>query len=644
MGNLTIKSAHIEQFKGFRDEFFEFSKRSDVVGENGSGKTTVGMGLYMPFTGKDLTGKSNPEVHPTFMEESEPHVTLNCDIDGKPVSIEWIQMDVRTKRQKEEGAPVRISTKYRINSVDMSQSAYKKKLAEYGIDLDDFEKLTSTLYFQSLKEADKRSMIFALADESLTDMAICQQMDAPELLKQLNDYSLEEIEKIQKSNKAAARKQMDAIPEQIKGLESAKPIEDFNILREQRMLLQSKIPGLQAEIDGIAVPQDIDNLISVERNKRDAIISQANRDRILEREEARQCLADTLREIQWETGNIAVLERQIKRDENNVADMIFRKDSMLKEYGDKKKEKFPDKKKVCPCCGQTLPKEDIEKLKVEWEKSHEAEIENMKTIGNQLAKDIKSSQKALEESKAKLAEWKERLAGLESVKAEKEKAYEELKNTVQTITGDDIPECLEIEQRISDLLSQKEKSRADAIHLADLKEQMAEADTMIRSLDRQIAKQDVIADIDIQIEEKREEQRMASQNAADAERILWQIGELNMKKNELLSESVNKHFDGVRFVLFRTQKNGEIVNCCRPEILAEDGTWKDREAVANTALKLKGDVEILNGLQKFYGVGLPIIVDGAEAFDEAHRAELKCDGQLITLSVGENKKLEVRNI
>lgn len=644
MGNMMIESVHIEQFKGERDKVYTLGKRTDIVGANGSGKTTVGMACYLPFTGKDLQGKSNPEVHPSFMEESEPNITLDCDIDGKPVQIEWTQQDIRTKRQKEEGAPVRTSTKYKVNGVEMSQTAFKKKMSEYGIDLDDYEKLTSTLYFKSLKETDKRSLIFALADESLTDMAICQQMDAPELLRELNSYSLTEIEQLQKQNRNASKKLMDALPEQIKGLEEAKPIDDFISLREQRALLMSKVPNLQAEIDSLVQTQDYDSLIRAERVKRDTIISNANKDRTLAREEARLSLADTEREISWHTNNIAVLERQIRRDSNNIADMIARKDVMLSEYAEKKSEKFPSGKSVCPTCGQKLPKEKIDALKEDWKKSHDAEVESMKNIGNQLVMDISKAQKELEKSKEKLTEWQTKLSALELEKADKQKAYEEAMATVDTVTGDDIPEVLEIEKKISELLSEQEKARANQIRLSELKEQMTELWDYIHDFDIRIAREDIISDINIQIQQKREEQRLASQNVANAERILYQIEKLNMRKNELLSESVNKHFDGVRFVLFRTQKNGEVVNCCRPEILAEDGTWKDADTIANTALKLKGDIEILNGLQKFYGVSLPIILDGGECFDSKHRQDLKCNCQLITLSVSENPVLTVNEL
>ena len=180
--------------------------------------------------------------------------------------------------------------------------------------------------------------------------------------------------------------------------------------------------------------------------------------------------------------------------------------------------------------------------------------------------------------------------------------------------------------------------------MAELKDQMAELNDAIHDLDIQISKEEEIERIDRLIDDKRAEQRRASQNAANADRILFQIQELNMKKNSMLSDSVNKHFNGVRFVLFRIQKNGEIVPACIPEIMDDEGNWKDYFTTANQSLKLKADIEILNGLQRFYGVSLPIIVDGAEAFDQKHREELQCDCQLITLSVSDDLTLSVNEI
>ena len=60
--------------------------------------------------------------------------------------------------------------------------------------------------------------------------------------------------------------------------------------------------------------------------------------------------------------------------------------------------------------------------------------------------------------------------------------------------------------------------------------------------------------IDDQIAKLREEQVDYEQSKANAEMILDQVKTLNMKKNTMLQESVNKHFNLIDFVLFTQQK------------------------------------------------------------------------------------------
>ena len=646
MANMVINEIHLKQFKCFGDSDYKLSKRTDVVGRNGSGKTSIGMGLVLPFTGKDLYGRSNPEVHPDFMAESEPHITLNCTIDRKPVVIEWFQTDIRTKRQKEEGAPVRIANKFRINSVDMSQSAFKKKMLEYGIDLDEYEKLTSTSYFGSLKEADKRALIFQLANNDLTDSDICKQIDAPELLKELANFDLTEVEAMQKNIKREASNKIDSLPEQIKGLESAKPTDDFSILRENRKIAENAIKDLQDQIDSFtdhsAENAKILDEIRKLNNKFTEAVTAENFRRASGAEEARTVLADTKQKCREQSAKVQNLEFEFNRKRTVYTEMVTRKNDMLAEYAEKKKEKFPADKKICPTCGQALPQDQVQSRKAEWEENHKNEIDDMAKRGNSLAKDISVLAKNIEDEESVLNAEREKLYGFEEEVRTAEQKLQEASNFVRT-DGSDLEECKSILREVEALKNRIYDDSKDREKIEELKNNIGNLQYEISELDKQLGRESVIASIDAQIAEKQEEQREAAQNLANAEHILYQIQMLNMKKNELLSESVNRHFHNVRFKLFRTQKNGEVVNCCIPEVRSEDGKWKDYYSIANNALRVMADIEILAGLQEFYCTWVPIVVDNAESMDIRNRMDINADTQVITLSVSEDD-LTIKNI
>ena len=218
---VSIRKVTEENFKGmrFRESVFD-SDKIDVVGRNGSGKTTLGTACQLPFTKKDLSGKANPELHPDFMEESEPHITLECEMDGKPITIELIQKDTRSKKEREEGTPPKTSNVYRVNGVEKSETAFKADMLERGLNLSLYERLSNPEYFTNLKENDKRKAVFEMvSDISDIDVADSIGEGAAEVRKQLDNYKLEEIDAIAKQNKKKSDALMVSLPEQIKGLE-----------------------------------------------------------------------------------------------------------------------------------------------------------------------------------------------------------------------------------------------------------------------------------------------------------------------------------------------------------------------------------------------------------------------------------------
>ena len=130
---MRAKKLILDSFKGVTHGEYDFSDITTIQGKNGTGKTTLADAWFWLFTDKDYDLQSNPEIHPDFMEESEPSVTAVLDVDGKEVKVRKFQVDMRTKKQKEQNAPLRISNKYEINDVPKSQKDFVRELNERGI-------------------------------------------------------------------------------------------------------------------------------------------------------------------------------------------------------------------------------------------------------------------------------------------------------------------------------------------------------------------------------------------------------------------------------------------------------------------------------------------------------------------------------
>ena len=172
---LTLKRIILDQFKGVSHAEYDFGEVTSIEGRNAAGKTTIADAAYWLFTDKDYSLVSNPEVHPDYMEESEPSVIIVCDIDGKEVTLRKFQKDNRTKRQKEDGAPIRISNQYEINSVPKSQKDFVTYLDECGINLETFLLLSHPEIFTSQKSADCRKILFGMVSD-ITDKEIAESL------------------------------------------------------------------------------------------------------------------------------------------------------------------------------------------------------------------------------------------------------------------------------------------------------------------------------------------------------------------------------------------------------------------------------------------------------------------------------------
>lgn len=84
---MEIKRIILHHFKGVKDAEYDFGHKTWIKGQNGVGKSTIATAIMWTLTDYDYSLNNNPMVEPLDMSESNPTVTLVCDIDGKEVTI-----------------------------------------------------------------------------------------------------------------------------------------------------------------------------------------------------------------------------------------------------------------------------------------------------------------------------------------------------------------------------------------------------------------------------------------------------------------------------------------------------------------------------------------------------------------------------
>lgn len=633
---MRLKKLILDAFKGVTHGEYDFSDVTTIRGKNGTGKTTLADAWYWLFTDKDYDLQSNPEVHPDFMEESEPSVTAVLDIDGKEVTLRKYQKDMRTKKQKEEGVPLRIANKYEINDVPKTQKDFTRDVEDKGIDVEKFLLLTHTDVFTNQKSADCRKILFGMI-EDVTDKTVADMiLECATVAEKLNDYTADELSAMSKATAKKCKEQREAIPNQIIGMEKAKV--------EVNPELPGLIKGIEDEIaadtekleeaKAKANADAINNRIRELRNRKTTMYNDANTERLAKYKEAYGKMTDAddaCRDAKYAYDKIVRSGDGINTSFKDATALKARLDGELKNL---KAERFSGRT-TCPTCGQAIPKEQIAEAKANWQKSHDervkdiedklravkTQIESYKAEGKELAKKKKDAEKAVDDAKAK---------------------YDEAKANVDKYSQPINPDYSEVDAEINALNDDLNKCREYTQLAYTIHETISKKKGLLKTYTDALAAEKNNERIDERIEEMKASLRQYSQALADAESMLYQLQLISQKKNELLSEQVNSHFTRVKFRLFAVQKNGEIKEDCTPMVLCSDGEYRDMTYSANTAAIVAAKLDICAGLQKFYGQNLPIWLDGAECLDEKNRDGLKMDNQLILLCVSEDDKLTVR--
>lgn len=652
----AIKSIHLENFKGVKAaEYTLDGRNAKITGQNGVGKTTIAEAYVWLMADKNYSLASNPNIRPLGVEECTPRVEITFFVDGREVTAAKIQK-CTVKKSKTGGADaISLSNSYEVNAVEYGERDFKKKMQEYGFDFDLFLPLSHPDVFTSQKSADMRKVLFGMASEK-SDKEIADLTDgAEDVAAMLVNYTAEEIGAMQNATlrkiKEEYGKDGEILRAKIEGMEQTKTDIDVAELELHRNLLNEQITKNRAAQDDISKQfeeqQKASDGVMELKFKLSELQQKANAELDEKRREVRA-------EINQKNTELREIEKQLdlnQRDIRVANESIESKTARIKAHGEKwtslnsqleaeQERIFDDSSLVCPYCKQEYPEEKKEQLRGEFE-SHKAkeieriraEMESIVKQGNDLQAAIKQDREETKQLDATFSENKKFKADMEAQISELETRYNAISQTIDISGREDV---LEIQRQIAE----KEAAMNQGGGADEIRQQLAsEAEDLRRQL-TEVEKQLALAaknnEIDEQIAALREKQGQYEQNRAAAEGILEQLKMVGRRENELLTEAINAHFELVDFKLFDWQKNGEYKEVCVPTYKG-----KDMGTATNTGLEILIKLDIVRGLQEFYGLHFPVFVDGAEALSEATMEQITMDCQIIYLSVSEDKELRI---
>ncbi len=669
---IKLKSLHLENFKGVKDKTYSFGFLTRILGMNRLGKTTIATAWFWLLSDKNYELNSNPNIRPDDIEECIPTVTAVLDIDGKEVTISKMQKRSVSKPNDKGISKVTLTNTYTINEVPKTERDFKSYLEDMGLNFDNFLVCSHPNVFTGQKTADMRKVLFKMASEKTDYDIAVMSADTADVAKLLVDYKYEEIEAMQKASKKKAMEQVDAIPNQIVGLEKAKVDIDVAEHELAKADLERRISEIDAKIkDAGSAVSDLQSEEMHLQFDMSGIMQTMNRELSNKRRELDNAKYEASQAFTDAHNKISANNSQIEINKSAIVTAEKRRSELGAEYNAEKAKsfdetpylfreeewQFDENSTICKSCGQTLPADKIEQIKADFEvrkakaknDSEQRLADAKERFATSHASDLKRISDAGFEQRdliVKLTDDNAKLqAEIETLKKQEQEAFakqNELSKQLEELPPEadysQNEEYVKLKARHDEVIA--EIAKADSIGhdelMAQFKEEKKELFAELDSVKEKIAQQTNNVRIDEQISELQEKQRNYEQAKADAEKILYQLSLVSKKKNELLVEEINNHFGIVKWLLFDYQKNGEYKEVCIPTI---DG--KRFGDSTNTGREIEAKLDICNSFQKFFGMQVPIFLDGAESINDEYLP--KVDTQLILLTVTKDKELIVES-
>lgn len=657
---ITIKSIHIENFKGIKMLDVTFSGKTKISGQNAVGKTTIFDAFTWLLFNKNSSGEEKFNVRPLNegirVDNVEIKVSAILDVDGKEVELSKTQKQNWVKKRGTDTAVLQGNVNsFEIDGYPKSEADFKAYVSELAQSEEMFKMLTNPQYFSSLKWKDQRDILMKLVSEvSDVELAQTDAKYAPLLSELEKAPSTDDIRaKFSKALNEWKKKQAE-IPVRID--EAMKSKVDIDVAEQElaKTDLETKIADIDAKIkDSDGVMMELGREEMQLQFDMSGIMQTMNRDLTNRRSEIEAELRDLQNEMKRFADTIALKERRVSENETVISNADSERKRLGEEYNaetakafdefpylfDESEWVFDENSTVCSLCGQKLPEDKIEQLKADFEsrkrkakadaeeklKSEKIRFDTEKrTALNRLVAIGTERKNLITKLRDENAKAKEEIKSLKEQEqediAKKEKLCQQLSSIPEIADYLHNEEYVKMKARHDEVLVEIEKMNANGENAAveSLKSEKEEIQARLYDVNKIIAKASMNVEIDERISELQTEQKEIGQKVADQEHILYLLEEFIRFKLNKVSESINSHFKTVKFKLFDMQLNGGMKDCCECTVGGVP------YSSLNSGHKIVAGLDIIRSLSELYGVSAPIFVDNAESLtsEQTMRSQL----------------------
>jgi len=643
MKQITLNSLTLRNYKRMKEYVLELNQVTSIYGTNETGKTTLANAFIWLFWGKDKYDRKDFEIK-TLDANNEPIHKIDhevCgifDVDGVELKIQRIYHEKWTKPRGEEFEVLKgHETEFKWNDVPLQLQEFVKKINDLIGDEMLFKMLTNPLFFNDDKMVPwlkRREILTTIAKCDLSDQEIAERDPKfKALFDKLTGKSLVEYKRELAASKKLLNEKLKSVPTRIDELNRNTPeipeqgyeaieqeiinlskevdiidhkIEDKSKLSEEFYQKKSerakKIGELKLKIGRIE--QDASNKIAIKSNKRNADLLSAE-----------QLLNNIKKSIEKDSVTIANNNERIKSiDLQPLRDQI----AQINEL----KFTFDADECICPTCRRKLDDDDVEKQEAEL-------LANFNTENAKRKADINKKGIALKNEITELE--KQNLELEQSIDLARE-SLSEVEQDITTLKGATDAKVTNYGDEYNKLQSdlkelEFENSQAEpTVNLDDLKNSKLPIQQKIAELSKLLSAKDQIEKSKIRLAELQQESKSLAQQISNLEKDEFTIEQFTKVKIELIEDPINGMFTTLKFKMFETQINEGINEVC--QCLINGVPF----AAANSASQVNAGIEIINVLNKHFGISLPILIDNREGVVSL----IETNNQVINFYVSKN--------
>lgn len=655
MNTISIKKLILKNFKGIKNLEIDFTKITNVLGENATGKTTIFDSFCWLLFGKDSSDRKDFEIKTLGQNGEALHglehsVTGLLEINNKEITFQRIFTEKWTKKK---GLADKVfsghETTYYINQVPAKQKEYNEKVSEILPD-STFKLISNPLYFNNLEWKKQREILLEIIGD-IDQKNVIEHKESLRPLQALldGDTTVDDLRKKVKAQITKYSKDKESIPYRIDECNEKIVEENFSVIEDRKKLIQDSITKLDKQIlngsQGNNEKSTLqDKIYELNKELQDETLkdrSKANEPLQIIQEDIRTT-RNKVQEIAWEIKNKKLdqvhLAQENHKVEENITSKLKEQDLLRNEFREEKAKvfEFDESQSSCPHCGRTYEIEKIEDLKIaaqiHFEEVKKNKFASINAKGTKLGSEIENLKQNQTQNNIKLSDFDSCINELTAQQDSLNKKLEELETAADGIKGAptiESPKLSELKVKIQNLKTEFssyiEPDNTDLLK----RKQVLQGD--LETVNRRLSAKDNNESLRDRIIELQDEERRLAEEIAKLEGYDFMCEEFIRTKVELLEERINSKFNTVRFKLFKQQIDGGIAEWC--EALINGVPYSN----ANTASQINSGIEIINTLSEHYEFQVPIFIDNRESVNDI----LDTDSQIINLIVSKDKKLRV---